>query len=68
MHLYAGARGEKQHQRVAAPVRDQESAAGSEQGEHEAFRQQLPPQARATCADGEPHTHFMAPRERANQQ
>ena len=52
VHLHAAARGEEQHQRVAAPVRDQEAAGGSEQGEHEAFGEELFPEARATGADG----------------
>ena len=52
MHLHAAARGEEQDERGAAPVRDQKTAGGSEQGEHQAFGEELLPEARATGTNG----------------
>ncbi len=66
VHLYAAARGEEQHQSVAAPVRDQEAAGGSEHGEHEAFGEELLPDACATGAEGHAHAHFVTAREGAH--
>jgi len=59
---------EEQHERVSAPVRGEEAAGGSEEGQHEAFGEELPPEAGGAGADGETHAHFVAASEGADEE
>jgi len=68
IHLHAAARREEQHERVSAPVRGEEAAGGSEEGQHEAFGEELPPEAGGAGADGETHAHFVAASEGADEE
>ncbi len=68
MHRHATPRGEEQHERVTAPVRHEQSAGSAKGREDQAFGNELLHQTAATRADGQPHRHFMPPRERPDQQ
>ena len=60
--------GEHRNQERRAPPREQQSGAGAQRHQHEAFGQQLADQPAAARANREPHRHLVLPRGGAGEQ
>ena len=68
IHPPAAARREQQHEQVAAPVRQQESAGRGERRENHSFGEKLLQQPAASGADRQPDRHLMPAPEGPDQQ
>ena len=67
-HGDAGARGQQEHEGVAAKESDEQSAGGADNGKQQSFGEELTEQADAAGADGETKSHLVAAAEGSNEE